>query len=213
MEACFRSHDCVPLPRPVDAESQLSQVEGMEWSELRSEFREEYVILERLLLQLSAEPKKMGGRELTGEMLALLCREYADAVHRRTGIIEELTSLPTQWQMVAKLAGERAVKLAAKEYKARLSRVASTFPVADASKWKEGGKKKEKKIHFSSFYLKKIVLAQAHQQAWNAALQVFNSESGADEDVTIAAETEPFLRQLQALTCRYETLTTLSYVI
>jgi hypothetical protein len=42
----FRSYDCVPLPRPVDSEDQLQQVETMEFGSLKSFFLEEYYLLE-----------------------------------------------------------------------------------------------------------------------------------------------------------------------
>ncbi len=47
----FADYDCFPLPRPVENDSMLKEVDGMEWNELRSEFREEYVVLERQIWQ------------------------------------------------------------------------------------------------------------------------------------------------------------------
>ena len=51
LEEFFQDSDCFPLPRPVDSDSQLKDVEQMEWQQLRSEFREEYVVLERQIYQ------------------------------------------------------------------------------------------------------------------------------------------------------------------
>ena len=40
------SYDCVPLPRPVDSEEQLQQVESMDFAQLKGAFLEEYYLLE-----------------------------------------------------------------------------------------------------------------------------------------------------------------------
>ncbi len=40
------SYDCVPLPRPVDSEDELQQVESMEFAKLKGAFLEEYYMLE-----------------------------------------------------------------------------------------------------------------------------------------------------------------------
>ncbi len=40
------SYDCVPLPRPVDSEDDLQQVESMEFAKLKGAFLEEYYMLE-----------------------------------------------------------------------------------------------------------------------------------------------------------------------
>lgn len=51
LEDYFEDSDCFPLPRPVESESMLKEVENMEWDELKSDFREEYVVLERQIFQ------------------------------------------------------------------------------------------------------------------------------------------------------------------
>ena len=40
------SYDCVPLPRPVDSDAELQQVESMEFAKLKGAFLEEYYMLE-----------------------------------------------------------------------------------------------------------------------------------------------------------------------
>lgn len=47
MKRCFAQYDCVPLPRPVDRDDMLPKVEGMEWGELKEEFRTEYIMMEK----------------------------------------------------------------------------------------------------------------------------------------------------------------------
>ena len=51
LEEYFANYDCFPLPRPVENDSMLKDVEQMEYENLRAEFREEYVALERQIFQ------------------------------------------------------------------------------------------------------------------------------------------------------------------
>ena len=51
------SYDCVPLPRPVDSEEQLQQVESMEFGQLKGAFLEEYYMLE--VIQPSGLKKRL----------------------------------------------------------------------------------------------------------------------------------------------------------
>jgi hypothetical protein len=54
VRACaISSYDCVPLPRPVDAEEQLQQVESMEFGQLKGTFLEEYYMLEVISFSLA----------------------------------------------------------------------------------------------------------------------------------------------------------------
>lgn len=52
LEKYFSDYDCFPLPRPVDKDEMLKEVDNLQWEELKSDFREEYVVLERQVYQL-----------------------------------------------------------------------------------------------------------------------------------------------------------------
>ena len=54
LEQCFREYDCVPLPRPLASEELLRKIETAEvtWTTLDPAFREEFVVLERRVLDL-----------------------------------------------------------------------------------------------------------------------------------------------------------------
>ena len=69
----------------------LKDVEKLSWDELRSEFREEYVVLERQLFNLVQNEKRLMGKTLTGEVMADLISKYAEAVTSKDGIITELS--------------------------------------------------------------------------------------------------------------------------
>jgi hypothetical protein len=44
-------------------------------------------------------------RDVTGLTIASLVQLYADALTATDGVVADLTALPTQWQMVAKMSG------------------------------------------------------------------------------------------------------------
>lgn len=59
----------------------------------------------------------MSGQEVTGELLGALIANYVAALSSK-GILEDLSQLPTQRDMVVKLAGERSMKAAIEAYRA-----------------------------------------------------------------------------------------------
>jgi len=46
----------------------LKDVEKLNYEELRSDFREEYVVLEKSLFKMVENPRKLSGRVVTGEV-------------------------------------------------------------------------------------------------------------------------------------------------
>jgi hypothetical protein len=117
LQRVFKSYDCFPLPRPVDADEQLKEIETMPFDALSGKFKEEYVIFERSMFELASRPAEFAGETITGAVLAQLFRKYTAAVSAKVGIISELSELPTQQQMIIQLAGERAVRNAVTVYR------------------------------------------------------------------------------------------------
>ncbi|EKX32320.1 hypothetical protein GUITHDRAFT_44019, partial [Guillardia theta CCMP2712] len=65
----FREYDCVPLPRPVDSEASLQEVDQMEFSELKTNFVEEFYILDRLVFKHAMTPPSIGTNQINGAVL------------------------------------------------------------------------------------------------------------------------------------------------
>lgn len=80
----FVDFDCCPMPRPVETEAELRTLEELAYHDLRPEFRDEFVLLERRVLDRARAPRTLGGREVTGQVLASLLRRYTQALASRT---------------------------------------------------------------------------------------------------------------------------------
>ena len=114
---CFEEYDCVPLPVPVDGGSkELQDMEKKTLSDLASEFREEFVVLERRILDKLRSPRILAGQEVTGPMLADLLEAYTKSVRKKDGAMADIAALPTQREMLVSLAGDRAVKAGLQHY-------------------------------------------------------------------------------------------------
>ena len=174
LERFFADYDCFPLPRPVDKESDLQRVEEMPYEALRDDFREEYAVLERQIFNAIGEPRQVAGRVITGDLLADMIVAFTDAISTKAGIVNELTQLPTQWQMVARISGERAVKLALKLYKSQIESLFKELPVSDKR------------------------LAEVHEDAWHEALEVFYTEALVEDRKRLAPEQIEFFELLEA---------------
>uniref|UniRef100_A0A6B2KW57 GB1/RHD3-type G domain-containing protein n=1 Tax=Arcella intermedia TaxID=1963864 RepID=A0A6B2KW57_9EUKA len=130
LQNSFVDYTCFPLPRPVETEAMLKEVERLEWEDLRAEFREEYVVLERQIFSKVSNVRKMLGQNLTGELIGSLLEKYVSALSEK-GIITDLTQLPTQQQMISKLSGERAVKAALEEYHKVMQPLMEKLPLSE----------------------------------------------------------------------------------
>uniref|UniRef100_A0A7S4W4V0 GB1/RHD3-type G domain-containing protein n=1 Tax=Alexandrium monilatum TaxID=311494 RepID=A0A7S4W4V0_9DINO len=116
----FGDFDCVPLPRPA-SDSVLRQMDQHGWQDLDGDFKEEFVVLERRLLEQLAKPRRLFEQELTGSALAEVLRQYLAAIAQRKGALADICEMPTQRQMLQQLAGRRALDAGAKKYEERLA--------------------------------------------------------------------------------------------
>ena len=115
---CFEDYDCVPLPVPVNGGSaELQDMEKKALSDLASEFREEFVVLERCILDKLRQPRILAGQQVTGPLLADLLEAYTASVQKKDGAMADIAALPTQREMLVSLAGDRAVKAGVQHYK------------------------------------------------------------------------------------------------
>lgn len=175
LERCFVESDCFPLPRPVDKESDLQHVEQMPYDALKVEFRDEYVVLERQVFNAVAAARRLSGRVVTGATIAQLVTLYAAALTASDGVVADLTALPTQWQMVAKMSGERAYRMALAHYDERMKVVLETLlPMASTK------------------------LASIHASANDEAMSLFAKEAQCDDLERPSSEVLPYLQSLRS---------------
>ncbi len=105
--------DCAPLPCPAATPADLPRIDQLPLSALEPSFQEELLLLERRLAGLLARPKP---REVCGRDLAALLRTYCRAISEREGGLRAIQELPTQAQMLATIAAERAVRAGLEAY-------------------------------------------------------------------------------------------------
>eukprot|EP00736_Rhodelphis_marinus_P005367 Rmarinus@m.9770 len=152
----FSTFDCFPLPRPVEKDELLRSVENMEFRDLTQDFRDEFVIFERMIFNLIQK-----GLHLSGPDLAQLLHHYVSALTTTAstrGFVRDLAALPTRRDLVARLAGERAVKAAKQTYEDFMRKILVKLPMPCKR------------------------LLQYHEQAMNVALDAFLSESVLEPD-------------------------------
>ena len=133
---CFDDYDCVPLPVPVDGGAkELQNMEKMSLQDLSQDFREEFLVLERRILERLRHPRTLAGSTMTGPMLADMLESFTAAVQRQDGAMADIAQLPTQREMIVTLAGDRAVKAGVSHYKQSMDELfrCAVRDVADAN--------------------------------------------------------------------------------
>eukprot|EP01118_Nematostelium_gracile_P001306 TRINITY_DN11346_c0_g1_i1.p1 TRINITY_DN11346_c0_g1~~TRINITY_DN11346_c0_g1_i1.p1 ORF type:complete len:538 (-),score=148.97 TRINITY_DN11346_c0_g1_i1:39-1652(-) len=169
LRRCFHNYDCFPLPRPVSKDELLPEVESLSWEELKPEFREEYAILERQILSAVAKPHVLSGRTITGEVIGDLVEKYSEAINSKDGVMTSLSQLPTQRQMVVRMAGERALREGLRAYSDSFSEIRSKFPVDQSD------------------------LGTVHENAEKTAIENFNKEVMAKEGQKLDSDLQKIL--------------------
>lgn len=117
----FESYDCVPLPRPASDEV-LRKMDEHCFQDLSTEFREEFVVLERQLFDALAEPRELLDRSLTGATLAELLRQYLQAMGQRKGALADICDLPSQGDLIRQMTGRRVLEAGVQRYKEQIGR-------------------------------------------------------------------------------------------
>ncbi len=95
---------------------------------------------------------------MTGELIGGMFEKFVAAI-ASTGIISDLSQLPTQRQMVLKMAGEKAISSSLNIYKESMTPLVSQFPVEE------------------------VALFQVHEKAATAAKSAFLTEVGSEDEV------------------------------
>lgn len=128
MKRSFKDFDCFPLPRPVDTEEALQEVEKMDFGALKSNFQEDFYLLDRLVFSLAAEPS-VGQANPTGEILSEMVGRYIKAIREREGLLSSISDLPSQAQLIAQMAAEKALNEGRNAYSKALEALESGLPM------------------------------------------------------------------------------------
>ena len=102
------------------------------------EFREEFVVLERRLLDLLSQPRIVLGQSLTGGTLAEMLGQWLTAIDQRSGILGDICQMPTQLELLRDMAVGRAIEAGLRRYREVMREVgligpAARLPVAPAA--------------------------------------------------------------------------------
>ena len=78
----FHERECVTLPRPVDSEDDLHNLQNIPFYKLKPNFRDEFLNLKRKIYETS-KPKKIGHKTLTGPILAELLKNFINSINSK----------------------------------------------------------------------------------------------------------------------------------
>ena len=116
IKALFPNRDCFTLVRPVNDEDSLANLDTLDSSHLRPEFKQGLSDLMKLTFQ-KAMPKRLGNQVLTGPSLAGLAEAYVAAINAGA-----VPTIATAWQGVAEAESRRAADAAEAAYAASFPR-------------------------------------------------------------------------------------------
>ena len=85
----FKERECITLPRPLDKEENLQNLNNIPFCNLKSNFRTEFLILKKKVYETS-KPKIFNGKKVTGPILADLLTIFVKAIN--SGIIPNIDS-------------------------------------------------------------------------------------------------------------------------
>lgn len=75
----FEERDCVTIPRPVDSEEELRNINNLHFDELRDEFKEGVIHVRELISR--SKLKKVRGRNIKGKELLKLLEAYVRGIN------------------------------------------------------------------------------------------------------------------------------------
>lgn len=90
----FRDRDCFTLPRPIDREEDLKDLNNIPFDSLNSEFKTDFLSLKQEVLK-NSQSKKFKGKRLTGQSLYELIKLFVNSINE--GIIPNILNA---WETV-----------------------------------------------------------------------------------------------------------------
>lgn len=99
----FQQRELLAMVRPVEEEEELARLDAVPWAKLREEFRKKVTVLRHKVFN-ETPPKQIGGRPLTGVMLAELIEAYVEALNKGA-----TPSIGNAWDSVVEQEGQRLI--------------------------------------------------------------------------------------------------------
>ena len=109
LKEIFPERDCFTMVRPLESESDLQNLQSMEFSKLRPEFFNQVLELRKKILK-KGKIKKIGNKILNGELYVELIRSYVYAIN--SGIVPNIENT---WISICEKESDKAY-LYAKNY-------------------------------------------------------------------------------------------------
>ena len=109
---------------------EIEQVETMKFEALKKNFQEDFFLFDRFVFKLAATAPMCGSSAVTGPVLSELVGRYIDAIRDRKGLLSSITELPSQAQLIAKMAAEKALKDGKASYNQALDGLMSRLPLS-----------------------------------------------------------------------------------
>ena len=78
----FKERECITLPRPVDEESDLHKLNEIPFCKLKSNFREEFLNLKKIIYE-KAKIKKIGSKKINGLILVELLVSFINSLNSK----------------------------------------------------------------------------------------------------------------------------------
>jgi hypothetical protein len=101
----------------------------MEFNSLKANFVEEFFLLDRLVFKHAGVIPTIGGHPITGSIICDMVVKYLDSIKMRSGMLSAISEIPTQAQLIAKMAAERAIKTAKEKYDHGMQGVQTKLPL------------------------------------------------------------------------------------
>ena len=76
----FKDRECITLPRPVDSEENLQNLDKIPFNQLKTNFRKEFLVLKEKVYYTS-KPKVINRKRINGAILADLLIAYVDSIN------------------------------------------------------------------------------------------------------------------------------------
>jgi hypothetical protein len=107
----FKNRECFTLPRPVDSEKDLNQLDKIPFEQLKSNFKLEFINLRNKVYKES-NAKVINGKKMTGTVLANLIEEFIIAINKGS-----VPNINNAWDSVIKQDIQEYYNKAIEKYK------------------------------------------------------------------------------------------------
>ena len=115
IQTFFRERDCFTMVRPLTSEEELQSLERKELRDLRPEFIEQVTDLRKRVFKQS-RIKMLNGKQLTGEMLSGLLKNYISAINEGA-----VPNIENAWTYICKSHCHKLMEACFKEYEEKFA--------------------------------------------------------------------------------------------